>query len=79
MCQNSCIGGNGKIGKPIQLLITLENNGNILARQKLEIKVCACPKRDLKKDEKLSPHQAARSPSSSSTCHIFIFTILISI
>jgi tumor protein p63 len=65
MCQNSCIGGNGKIGKPIQLLVTLENSGNILARQKLEIKVCACPKRDLKKDEKLSA-QLARSPSLNS-------------
>jgi len=48
MCYNSCLGG-GK--KPIELIITFEINGQIVGRNKIELKICACPGRDIKNEE----------------------------
>ncbi|KAJ8021618.1 Tumor protein 63 [Holothuria leucospilota] len=49
-CFTSCVGGLNR--RPIQLIFTLENNGEILGRQVLDTRICACPGRDRKSDER---------------------------
>lgn len=49
-CFISCVGGLNR--RPIQLIFTLEHRGNIIGRQVLDIRICACPGRDRKADEK---------------------------
>lgn len=51
MCQTTCSGGMDR--RPITVLFTLErSNGEVLGRQKLNVKICSCPKRDMEKEEK---------------------------
>lgn len=51
MCKTTCVTGMGR--RPITVLFTLERlNGDVVGRQKLNVKICSCPKRDMQKDEK---------------------------
>ncbi|XP_071840814.1 tumor protein p73-like isoform X3 [Apostichopus japonicus] len=49
-CFISCVGGLNR--RPIQLIFTLEHGGNVIGRQVLDTRICACPGRDRKADEK---------------------------
>ncbi|KAL6263581.1 hypothetical protein P5V15_006370 [Pogonomyrmex californicus] len=73
-CKNSCTSGMNR--RPTELIFTLENNnGQILARRTLLVRVCSCPKRDKQKEEtelepipvkrKLVLPPAKKMPSSS--------------
>ena len=59
MCFSSCASGPSR--RPVEVIFTLEKNGETLARQVVEIRVCACPGRDRKSDERT----ACGEPSSS--------------
>ncbi|XP_029643409.1 tumor protein 63 isoform X3 [Octopus sinensis] len=56
MCLGSCVGGPNR--RPIQLVFTLEKDNQVLGRRAVEVRICACPGRDRKADEK-----AACSPA----------------
>lgn len=49
MCLSTCAGGIDR--KPINVTFTLENDGNVLGRQIVRLKVCAAPGRDRKAEE----------------------------
>ncbi|XP_032239876.1 cellular tumor antigen p53 isoform X3 [Nematostella vectensis] len=51
MCFSSCPSGPSR--RPVEIIFTLEKDGQTLGRQVVEIRVCACPGRDRKSDEKL--------------------------
>lgn len=47
VCQNSCVGR-----RETSIIFYLENaNGEILAKRITNVKICSCPKRDMRKDE----------------------------
>ncbi|GAB1606211.1 tumor protein 63-like isoform X1 [Argonauta hians] len=50
MCLGSCVGGPNR--RPIQLVFTLEKDNQVLGRRAVEVRICACPGRDRKADEK---------------------------
>ncbi|KAL0269887.1 UNVERIFIED_CONTAM: hypothetical protein PYX00_007472 [Menopon gallinae] len=53
MCKTTCV--TGMMRRPITVLFTLErSNGEVVGRQKLNVKICSCPKRDMQKDESLA-------------------------
>lgn len=52
MCLSSCHTGINRRG--VKLVWTLENNGSIIGRQVIDLKLCACPGRDRKNEEKMS-------------------------
>ncbi|XP_078353053.1 cellular tumor antigen p53-like isoform X5 [Oculina patagonica] len=59
MCFSSCASGPSR--RPVEVIFTLEKDGQTLGRRVVEIRVCACPGRDRKSDEKT----ACGEPSSS--------------
>ena len=59
MCFSSCASGPSR--RPVEVIFTLEREGQTLGRRVVEIRVCACPGRDRKSDEKV----ACGEPSSS--------------
>lgn len=50
MCLGSCVGGPNR--RPLQIVFTLEQDGRVLGRRAVEVRICACPGRDRKADEK---------------------------
>ena len=50
MCFSSCAYGPSR--RPIEVIFTLEKDGQTLGRRVVEIRVCACPGRDRNSDEK---------------------------
>ncbi|GFR30444.1 cellular tumor antigen p53 [Trichonephila clavata] len=49
-CFGSCAGGPNR--RPLMLVFSLEKEGKVIGQQKLDIKICACPGRDKKTEEK---------------------------
>ncbi|GBN25247.1 Cellular tumor antigen p53 [Araneus ventricosus] len=49
-CFGSCAGGPNR--RPLMLIFSLEKGGKVLGRRKLDVKICACPGRDRKAEEK---------------------------
>lgn len=50
MCLGSCVGGPNR--RPIQIVFTLECDNQVLGRRAVEVRICACPGRDRKADER---------------------------
>lgn len=61
MCYNSCIGG-GK--KPIEIIVTLEKDEKVFARQQFDVKICAMPNRDREFEECKEVGESSKQPSS---------------
>ena len=62
MCLGSDTGGINR--KPVKLIFTLEHGtGNVIGRQSLEVRICSCPKRDMKQEEdKANPQKPSQLP-----------------
>ena len=58
MCFSSCASGPSR--RPVEVIFTLERDGQTLGRRVVEIRVCACPGRDRKSDEKIASLQGVR-------------------
>ncbi|XP_042146790.1 tumor protein p73 isoform X1 [Ixodes scapularis] len=52
MCLNSCTGGDGMNRRPIKAVFTLEHGDVVLGRLSMDVKVCACPTRDRRNEDK---------------------------
>ncbi|GFT07026.1 cellular tumor antigen p53 [Nephila pilipes] len=48
-CFGSCAGGPNR--RPLMLIFSLEKEGKVIGRRKLDVKICACPGRDKKNEE----------------------------
>ena len=51
-CFSSCAAGPSR--RPVQVIFTLERDGQTLGRRVVEVRVCACPGRDRTMDEKVA-------------------------
>ncbi|GFR10281.1 cellular tumor antigen p53 [Trichonephila clavata] len=51
-CFGSCTGGPNR--RPLMLIFSLEEDGKVIGRRKFDVKICACPGRDKKTEEKQS-------------------------
>ncbi|KAL3861080.1 hypothetical protein ACJMK2_007165 [Sinanodonta woodiana] len=63
MCLGSCVGGPNR--RPIQIVFTLEKDNQVLGRRAVEVRICACPGRDRKADEKTAMPVSKQSPKKS--------------
>ena len=66
-CLGSCIGGINR--RPTKIIFTLEDNGEIVGRKGINIRICSCPVRDLKQDETKEERSAVMNRVSY-TCFI---------
>ncbi|XP_042870755.1 cellular tumor antigen p53-like isoform X2 [Penaeus japonicus] len=63
MCLGSCVGGINR--RPIAIILTLENgNGHVVGRKVVDVRVCACPTRDIRTDENAAQNKGKRKCSS---------------
>lgn len=61
MCLGSCVGGLNR--RPIKIVFTLESkHGLCMGRQSVEVRICACPWRDRRTDEKHFEQQQKPRP-----------------
>ena len=63
MCFSSCVGGLNR--RPFMLVFTLEHKDQVLGRQAVEVRVCACPGRDKAQEEKSAFPNKYRSKKSN--------------
>ncbi|XP_050691320.1 cellular tumor antigen p53-like isoform X3 [Eriocheir sinensis] len=64
MCLGSCVGGISR--RPISIVITLENGqAEVLGRKVIDVRVCACPTRDIKTDEQAVSNKGVKRKGSS--------------
>ncbi|XP_052072160.1 cellular tumor antigen p53-like isoform X3 [Mytilus californianus] len=68
MCLGSCVGGPNR--RPIQIVLTLEKDNQVLGRRAVEVRICACPGRDRKADEKAALPPSKQSPKKGNKVNI---------
>ncbi|XP_076087298.1 tumor protein 63-like isoform X2 [Mytilus galloprovincialis] len=68
MCLGSCVGGPNR--RPIQIVLTLEKDNQVLGRRAVEVRICACPGRDRKADEKAALPPCKQSPKKGQKVNI---------
>ncbi|XP_042146794.1 cellular tumor antigen p53 isoform X3 [Ixodes scapularis] len=61
MCLSSCSHGEGMNRRPIKIIFTLEHGNCVLGRLSMDVKICRCPGRDRRNEDK------SRLPPTSST------------
>ena len=78
MCLGSCVGGPNR--RPIHIVFTLEHGNVVLGRRAVEVRICACPGRDRKQDEKstLSEKLSKGGPGEIVLVSCFIVLFLFS-
>ena len=57
MCFSSCASGPSR--RPVEVIFTLEKDGQTLGRRVVEIRVCVCPGRDRKSDERAACRESS--------------------
>ncbi|XP_064092030.1 cellular tumor antigen p53-like isoform X3 [Macrobrachium nipponense] len=64
MCLGSCVGGINR--RPIAIILTLENGlGQVFGRKVIDVRVCACPTRDIRTDELALSNKGGKRRGSS--------------
>ncbi|XP_042220943.1 uncharacterized protein LOC121865498 isoform X1 [Homarus americanus] len=64
MCLGSCVGGINR--RPIAIILTLENRvGEVCGRKMIDVRVCACPTRDIKTDEQTILNKGGKRKGST--------------
>ncbi|KAK4322992.1 hypothetical protein Pmani_006287 [Petrolisthes manimaculis] len=70
MCLGSCVGGINR--RPIAIILTLENNqGECLGRKVIDVRVCACPTRDIKTDEQAAKGTKRKGVNTQETLPMY--------
>lgn len=64
MCLGSCVGGLNR--RPLELAFTLEKDGHCLGRRVIHVRICACPGRDRRNEEK--HFEKAQKDSNKRNC-----------
>nr|AAQ55113.1 p63/73 beta variant [Spisula solidissima] len=72
MCLGSCVGGPNR--RPLQIVFTLEKDNQVLGRRCVEVRICACPGRDRKGDEKGMLPQSPQSKKNGAMPRLTIGT-----